>query len=436
LRVRNVTVTAPSISLGNVTVGRNLQTSAFISLGATPPSPVNVTVTIAAPSIAAVSSSGTTVGGTTVTFTGVTTTSVGSIFIQGLSLGGTSITVQAPGYSDDTSTVTVRPSGFVNSSPGGNFSTTPLSNDTLFRIQPALLDPATLNVTAFQAVRAGLSVTVPVTSSNPSIGTVAAVTFNGGDSFKDTAFHPLADGSTLLTVDVPAGFDTPSNSRQFTATVSDPTFSIGDQTIGKDLQLQVSMSLGAPAPAGGVTVTLASSDPARILLANTGTAAGASSITVTVPQGQSFGSFFVQALDSTGSATVTASASQFATDTSTMTLVPSGFVNTSPGGNFSTTTGAGNVLFRVQPARLDPFSLNVAAFQAVRGGLAPVAVPVTSSNTAVGVITISPVTFAGGDSFKDTAFDPVTSGTSTLTVGVPPGFSTPSNSRSITATVN
>ena len=100
-------MTAPGISSGNVVVGRNLQTAVSISLGVTPPSPVNVTVTLASGTIAAISNSATVLGGTTLTFNNVTTTSVGTFFVHGLALGATLITVQAPGYSDDTSTVTV-----------------------------------------------------------------------------------------------------------------------------------------------------------------------------------------------------------------------------------------------------------------------------------------------------------------------------------------
>ena len=106
------TVTAPNITIGNVTVGRDLQTTALITLGATPPSPVDVTVTSNNASIATITRNGTVEGGTTVTFTGVATTSVGNIIVQGRSLGTTTITVQAPGYNDGTSSVTVNPSGF------------------------------------------------------------------------------------------------------------------------------------------------------------------------------------------------------------------------------------------------------------------------------------------------------------------------------------
>jgi hypothetical protein len=376
------------------------------------------------------------------TFNNVTSTSVGSIFVQGRSLGATTITVQAPGYSDGTSTITVRPSGFVNTSPGGNFATTTFSADTLFRVQPAVLDPTTFNVTAFQALRGGASATVLVTAADlggTNVGSMTngSLTFNGGDSFQDTAFHPASVGTSQITVGVPSGFDTPSSQRQIVATVSQATMSIGNQTIGKDLQAQVSLSLNAPAPAGGLVVTLSSADP-NVRLSTSGTAQGdGNPIAVTVPQNQtSVGGIFIQSLASAGTVTVTMTANGAATSTNTMTLVPSGFVNTSPGGNFNTTVNAANVLFRVQTARLDPVTLNIVAFQALRGGLGPVNVPLTSSNANVGVLTVNPLAFSGGDSFKDSAFDGLAVGSTNLTVGVPPGFSTPSNQRVITATVN
>jgi hypothetical protein len=64
-------------------------------------------------------------------------------------------------------------------------------------------------------------------------------------------------------------------------------------------------------------------------------------------------------------------------------------------------------------------------------------VAVVSSNTAVGTIFGSPAAFTGGDSFSQaTAFDPAAAGTATISLTTPAGFTTPSDSRSITATVN
>jgi hypothetical protein len=186
-----------------------------------------------------------------------------------------------------------------------------------------------------------------------------------------------------------------------------------------------------------LVITLTSSDPSKVVLATSATAAGGPSITVTVPAGSSSANgFAIQALSDTGTATITATAPAFGADTATITLAPSGFVNTSPGGNFSVGVGSANTLFRVQPVRLDPVFLNFAASQELRGGIGPIIVPVTSSVPSVGSITVSPLSFSGGDALKDTAFDPLTVGITVLTVGVPSGFASPSNLRLITATVN
>jgi hypothetical protein len=64
-------------------------------------------------------------------------------------------------------------------------------------------------------------------------------------------------------------------------------------------------------------------------------------------------------------------------------------------------------------------------------------VTVTSSNPAAGTITVSPVVFAPNTFSVFTAFDPTApGGVSTITVGTPAGFDTPSNQQQITATVN
>ena len=294
-------------------------------------------------------------------------------------------------------------------------------------------------------LRGGLTVSVPVTvvdvtGTNVGSITVSPVVFNGGDNFKDTAFDPLSAGTAQISVGVPAGFSTPlASQRQITATVTAPALTIGNQTIGKDLQVQPSLSLGAPAPAGGLMVTLTSSDPSKVLLSTSATAAGSASITVTIPAGQSSNNtFFIQSLSDTGTATVTASATGYATSVSTMTMAASGFYNSSPGGNFTTTTFSTNTLFRVAvgAASMPPAPSRPA--QELRGGLT-VSVPVTVvdvTGTNVGSITVSPVVFNGGDNFKDTAFDPLSAGTAQISVGVPAGFSTPlASQRQITATV-
>jgi hypothetical protein len=221
-----VTVRAPNVVvISTATVGVDLQSSLSIGLEVAPPSPVDVTVTSNGPSIATVSKSFTLAGGTSEVFTGVATTNVGSIALQGRSLGSTTITIQAPGYNDGTVTANIRPSGFVFNT--SSFVTTATAANTSLNIGSAVLDPTTLNWSFAQPVRGGLTVNVPITSSNLAAGTIA----NGPAAFAanqsastNAAFDPAAGGagqSSTLTLGNPGGnFSIPSNFQSITATVN------------------------------------------------------------------------------------------------------------------------------------------------------------------------------------------------------------------------
>jgi hypothetical protein len=129
--------------------------------------------------------------------------------------------VQAPGYNDGLSDVTTQPSGFIINSPG-DFTTTVGAGNRTIQIGSARLDPTTKNFVQLQEIRGGLSVPVSVTSGTPGVGTITTspVTLGSGSATVNTQFDPAAVGTAQITVGVPAGFDTPSNVRQITATVN------------------------------------------------------------------------------------------------------------------------------------------------------------------------------------------------------------------------
>ena len=62
------TVTAPQISVNNITTGLNLEGNINVYLPVAPPGPVDVVVTSNGPAIATISSDGKVVGGTVLTF--------------------------------------------------------------------------------------------------------------------------------------------------------------------------------------------------------------------------------------------------------------------------------------------------------------------------------------------------------------------------------
>ncbi|MCC7307210.1 MAG: hypothetical protein IT173_06580, partial [Acidobacteria bacterium] len=223
------TVTAPNISVGSPTVGKDLQTgvNGTAILGA--PAPVGgitLTITVADPTKAVLSTSATVAGGPSLTFNiAAGSNSVPTYYVQALTDTGTvQYTASAPGYNSDTGTITLTPSGFIINTPS-NFSTTVGAANTTLVIQPARLDPFFLNYQGAQQLRPGIGpVNVNVISSNPAVGTImiSPVVFNGADfpNTRDTAFDPVAVGSSVISVQGPAGFQIASNNNHITATVN------------------------------------------------------------------------------------------------------------------------------------------------------------------------------------------------------------------------
>ena len=215
----------PGISIANATVGKDLQQVLSGALGAPAPlGGVEVTITSLDPNVL-LATSATAVGGSTITLSvAAATSNLPAFYVQALADSGTvEIVASAPGYAPDTSTITLAPSGFVISSPG-NFTTTTLSPSTAIQVTSGRLNPIFLTFAGGQPIRAGLlSVNVAVTSSDPTVGTitVSPLTFSGNETTKSTALDPLGLGITVIGLEAPAGFTTPSNLQQITATVTE-----------------------------------------------------------------------------------------------------------------------------------------------------------------------------------------------------------------------
>ncbi len=130
-----VTVNGTINSASTIVTGKQLQTTGTFSFAVNPPSPVTATVTSSNPAVAVVSTSPTVQGGAIASIPGITNTGGNSYYVQGVTVGTTTLTIAAPGYTSTNVTVTIDPSGFVIYSPG-NFSTTSLSTDTSITIAP------------------------------------------------------------------------------------------------------------------------------------------------------------------------------------------------------------------------------------------------------------------------------------------------------------
>jgi hypothetical protein len=249
-----------------------------------------------------------------------------------------------------------------------------------------------------------------------------------------SAFHPLAPGITQIGLVTPPGFTTPAALGQISATVVQPAILVGGGTVGKDLQGVLVGILGAPAPAGGLTVTITSADSSKVLLSTAPTSVGSASIEVLVnPATTLVPAFHVQALDETGTVELTASAPGFASGSSTVSLVPSGFIINSPS-SISTTTLSSDTTVVVASTRLDPATHASAGAQPIRAGLS-VDVELTSSDPSVGAITVSPLTFGPNQGSRMSAFHPLAPGITQIGLVTPPGFTTPAALGQISATV-
>jgi len=421
----------PPISITATSVGAGLQAPLVVALGVPAVGNVSVTITSGDPAKLLLSTSPSEAGAASVVVT-VADGNVASatpLYVQSLSATGTAdVIASAPAYSSQTAAIALLPSAFFIVEP--SFVTTPSSGDTTLTLVAATVVDGARG--ASQPVAGGVPVDVSVALSDASIGAVDPVHFAGGDASHATAFHPIAGGSTTITVREPAGFTTPASGAQITATVNAPHVTLGDATVGQNLEFPESASLGAVAPAGGVVVTISSADPSRMLVAASATAAGSASIAVFVPAGNTtIPQFFVQGLASSGTVGVTVFAPGFTAVTSNVTLAPAGVFLLSP--SFSTTNLSANTTVTLLPAVI--VGGNRGSTQPIRGGL-NVAVDVTSSSPGVGVITSSPVHLLGGSASATTAFDPIEVGTTTISLATPAGFTTPTTGTQITATVN
>ena len=427
-----------------VTVGENLQTTTSIRLNA--PSPaggMNVMIASSDPGKALFSASPMAAGAGSITLNiPMGRTASADFYVQGLANNGVaSFTASSPGFGTVSGSVTLTRSGFVVSGPfgvGTDFFTTTGAESTGLTVTSTRLD-AGLNPVEPQPVRAGMTVDVDVASATVATGTIlgSPVRFTGGVGAASALFQPLSAGTTVIGVIAPAGF-TAATGGALTATVRVPGLVIEDgATIGNNLQAPGSLLLGRAAPAGGTVVTVSSNSPS-LLLSNSETGAGASSITVTVPAGLSAGVYYLQGRSSVGTATYTASAPGFLVKTATVNLAPSGLIITGPFGigfPFTLPLAGGVKSATITTALLDPATNAFVTAQPLSGGLS-LAVPLTNSNPGTATVPAQ-MTITGGTSAVNLPVQPVAAGSTLVALPVPlPGFALPRTATSLSVTVN
>ena len=436
---------ANALSVSAATVGQNLQTLVTVTLPQTAPAGgQRITVVTGDPGMAIVAGRPTDPGAGQLIFNvGEGLTSAG-FYVQGLSSSGTvTLTASSPGLGSGTGAVTLTPSGFVLTGPNG------ASNQSFILGQgssaPLTVSAARLNsglgFVESQAVRGGLSANVPLSNTGGTVGSVTAMTTIAGGASSATATF-TANGPSVgvaqLAAEVPSGFSRPAlGADAVVATVTSATMMTSAVTVGENLQTTTNIRLNSPAPAGGIVVSITSNDPGKVLFATSATAAGASSITMTIPAGRTASTdFYVQGLTNSGVVNFRVSAAGFGTVFGSVTLTRSGFVMAGPfgtGTDFFTTTGADSTSLTVTATRLDSTFSSIEP-QPVRGGLT-VDVETTNSTPATGSILGSPVRFTGGVLSATAQFQPQGAGTTLVGVTAPTGFTPAANGASMLVTV-
>ncbi|HLH09220.1 MAG TPA: hypothetical protein VKW78_18425, partial [Terriglobales bacterium] len=324
----------------------------------------------------------------------------------------------------------------------------PASNVTAYLV---VLSPGALNYYTYGYPLGPQASAIPVTvsSSNTNVGTISyasgtstsiAVGFYATPNL-GVVFNPVTAGTTNLNLTIPAGYSAPTNQpTQIVATVSAPSITVGAPIVGNNLIVQGALTLAA-APPTNETLTLTSSDPTHFLLTSDATKVGSASITLPLTANSTnVPPFYIEGQNYAGTAaitaTVTASASGYSDGNVTVTLYPTGLTFFGSG-TLSTTTTSGASNVSVFAIVLSPGTLTYYTYGYNVGPQAgPGGIPVTVSSSAPAVGTIS---YLGGGTSTSiavgsyitanlgVAFNPLTAGTTDLTVVTPTGYFVPSN---------
>lgn len=457
--LRVVTVSQPTldVSVNYTEVGSGLVEGGFVSLSATSHGGASVTLTSSDPSKILLDTLPNGPGHTTIVKPLANGQGGFSYYLQALEgqTGGVTVTATEPRFATDSVRMTaVTPGVELQAVPG---SLTTLSPDANIYAQIGVLNGQLTGLARVQNTRGGASgpVTVTFTATPASVATiidslntpVGAATgtariprgfyytppqppANGG-----IALHPVLNGSVTVTVAVP-GFTTATVSGSRIMTISQPgiSLSVSYPQVGSGLQEGANGSLGA-SNHGGVIVTLVSSDPSVFRLSRTPDSAGTASIQITVPNGQTFFSYFAQGVEgATGTPTITATASGFTNGTvSEQVITPALEVQ---GLSPTLAAAAANQDFYAQVGIGNGQLTGLARVQNVRGGApSPVTVTFVSSTPGVGTL----VTTAGSNATRTAniipqfyytptsmasggvSFDPVAPGQTTVRATAP-GF--------------
>ncbi|KPJ94448.1 MAG: hypothetical protein AMJ53_05215 [Gammaproteobacteria bacterium SG8_11] len=284
-----------------------------------------------------------------------------------------------------------------------------------------------------------VSVTIPV-GGYQSHSTVAT----GG-----VAFDPLTTGTTIVTASIPGFITTDAGSKTIEVSAPELSFYYGDETVGAGLMSRYDnrlVRLGATAH-GGVTVRIESSNSSVALVSPDGGTVGTEFIDVYVPDGEQNAFYVVHGVEgATGSVSLTASAPGFIDGAGTVNVVQSAV--RIQGLSTNTTTLSADNPFYLEVGVPNAGNTNLSSDQRVRAGSPGLIATVSSSDVAVGQLVTIPLTGAmvtvqipAGAARSATtvatggvAFDPLTSGSTTVETSISGFITTAAGSVSVTVT--
>jgi hypothetical protein len=456
-------VPALTVRLSSTQVGQGLEDSGSITLGASNHGGSTITLRSADPAVVLLSPTAAGTGAATITLNVLPGMGTVGFYYQALEgvTGAVPLSATATGFASGAADVSVvQPAVELAGVPG---TTTTLSPDISFSAQVGLPNGQRTGLSRVQNVRgrAPAPLVATITSGSPAVGTIVdslsgptggaagvaripsgrSYTSTSGPASGGVAFHSLATGTSVLTVAIP-GFLTMTANGNRSITVTQPVISVSASfaQVGQGLVESGSVSLST-GNHGGASVTVASRDPAVMLLSQTAAGPAAASITVPLANGEASFSYYLHALEgATGTTRIVASAPRYTADSVDVAAVvpgvelaglPATTTTLSPNDIFyariGVSNGQGTALSRVQNLRPGAPAELTATFTS---GTPAVGTIVDSLNGPAGAASGTariPVgrssTSSSGPASGGAAFHPLSTGSTVVTVGIP-GFTT------------
>jgi hypothetical protein len=465
-----VTLSQPTITLATDYLGSGLQRTRTVSTPGSPAPAGGTTITITADSLGLVqfAPNASTAGSDTLLVVipqGATSASFVVQAADGVVADTVLVRATSPGYTP--AVAEQRVWAAVYQLTGLSATGTPFTVDDPFYVSVGTpQNPTGASIWSSDARRAGAApFQFSVVNGTPATATFA-ITAGTADSIMlplgpgvvntpttvaagGVAMRYLAAGTTTVRATIPGPGIRALAAATVNVTVNSTALSIGTDYIGSGLQRARSVSLSAPAPAGGVPVTITADTLGVVQFAPNATSLGVDTLVVTIPQGATSASFFVQGVEG------------IVADTVTLTATSPGFAS----GSGQQRVWASVVDFTGLPSTLttlapdDPFQVQVGTPQSptgttiwsadnIRFGAPPLVATIVSGTSTVGQLVttarigdtvtvqvpagvrLSPATVAAGGA----AFQTLTTGTTVVSAAIP-GFRSVGGALGVTVNV-